>query len=134
MQITLTLDLSHETVDALHALVDALNKNNLKAQATENDTPLSAESKNEEAPAIPAEPAKPDEPTEEVAESPAPAEAVAPADVSFTDVRAKALAYSKKGKQAELKALFAKYGAAKLSDIPEDKLPALMADLEAADG
>ena len=54
--------------------------------------------------------------------------------VSKSDVRAAALVFSKAGKQAVLKEVFAKYGAEKLSDIPEDKYPALMADLEAANG
>lgn len=49
-----------------------------------------------------------------------------------TDVRAVALKLSKAGKQDELKEIFAKYGADKLSGVAESDYPALMKDLEAA--
>jgi len=45
-------------------------------------------------------------------------------------VRAKLAALSQSGKQAEVKALITKYGAEKLSDIPEDKYPDLIKDAE----
>lgn len=51
---------------------------------------------------------------------------------SMTDVRAVALKLSKAGKQTELKEIFAKYGADKLSGVAESDYPALMKDLEAA--
>lgn len=51
---------------------------------------------------------------------------------SMTDVRAVALKLSKAGKQTELKEIFAKYGADKLSGVAESDYPVLMKDLEAA--
>ena len=50
------------------------------------------------------------------------------------EVRAAALKISKAGKQAELKAIFNRYGADKLSGIAETDYPELMKDLEAVNG
>lgn len=41
---------------------------------------------------------------------------------------------SKAGKREELSAIFAKFGGKKLSDIKEEDYPALMKELEAANG
>lgn len=46
-------------------------------------------------------------------------------------VRAKLAKLSQAGKQAEVKALITKFGAKKLTDIPADKYPQLMAEAEA---
>ncbi len=54
--------------------------------------------------------------------------------VSKTDVRAAATVLSKAGKREELSAIFAKFGGKKLSDIKEEDYPALMKELEAANG
>lgn len=43
-----------------------------------------------------------------------------------TDVKAVCLKYSKAGRQEELRAAFAKFGAKKLTEISEDDYPALM--------
>lgn len=53
--------------------------------------------------------------------------------ITKTDVRAVALQISKAGKQKELAAAFAKFGAKKLSDFDamSDKYPALMKELKA---
>ncbi len=53
--------------------------------------------------------------------------------ITKTDVRAVALQISKAGKQKELAAAFAKFGAKKLSDFDAmpDKYPALMKELKA---
>jgi len=49
-------------------------------------------------------------------------------------VRAAATVLSKAGKREELSAIFAKFGGKKLSDIKEEDYPALMKELEAANG
>ena len=72
-----------------------------------------------------------DGPVEEdtAAEEDAPAEEKA-VTITLEEVRAKLAALSQGGKQAEVKALITKYGAQKLSDIPEDKYPDLLKDAE----
>lgn len=52
--------------------------------------------------------------------------------ISLSDVRAVALKLSKAGKQKQLKEIFAKYDAEKLSDIDAENYESLMTDLEAA--
>lgn len=72
------------------------------------------------------------------AESAPKAEPAAPApkaepSVSKTDIRKAALTLSKAGKQQQLQAVFAKYGAEKLSDFTDESIyPQLLQDLEAA--
>jgi hypothetical protein len=127
-QITLTLDLTRETVDALHALVDTLNKKTGKAapdaeQMSFDD--LLAKPPKKKADAKPAEDKGDGNPADAPIHLPA---------ISLTDVRAVALKLSKAGQQAKLKEIFAKYDAKKLSDISEENYPALMADLEAVNG
>jgi len=75
--------------------------------------------------------AEEDVPVEEdtAAEEDAPAEEKA-ATITLEEVRAKLAALSQGGKQAEVKALITKYGAQKLSDIPEDKYQALLKEAE----
>lgn len=53
------------------------------------------------------------------------------AKVSKTDIRAVALKLSKAGKSDELRAIFGKFGAERLSDIKEEDYPAVMAELGA---
>ena len=50
--------------------------------------------------------------------------------ITLETVRARLAALSQNGKQAEVKALISKYGAKKLTEIPADKYPALMAEAE----
>ena len=78
-----------------------------------------------------------DVPVEEdtAAKEDAPVEEDAPAEekavtITLEEVRAKLAALSQGGKQAEVKALITKYGAQKLSDIPEDKYQALLKEAE----
>ena len=47
--------------------------------------------------------------------------------IKLEDVRAVLAEISRKGKTAEMKALLAQFGAKKLSDIPSEKYPALLA-------
>ena len=120
-QITLTLDLTPETLEILNLLINGIDGKTEEKPAKNktSKTKKSAETKEavEETP-------KDDVPwAEDEAE---------PRKIEMADVRAIALKLSKAKKQAELKKIFAKYGATKLSDITEEKYPELMADLEAA--
>ena len=54
-----------------------------------------------------------------------------PATVTRDDVRPLATARIQAGKRDELKALLAKYNAKRVSDVPEDKLAAFAAEMEA---
>jgi hypothetical protein len=49
---------------------------------------------------------------------------------TLEQVRAKLAALTQGGKQAEVKALITKYGAKKLSDIPEERYPELLKNAE----
>lgn len=53
------------------------------------------------------------------------------AEVTLETVRAKLAALMQGGKQAEVKELLKKHGGDKLSDIPEENYPALLAEAEA---
>ena len=54
-----------------------------------------------------------------------------PATVTRDDVRSLATARIQGGKRDELKALLAKYNAKRVSEVPEDKLAAFAAEMEA---
>ena len=134
-QITLTLDLTHEMVNALHALVDALpakmEQISYTNQGVDETTPSEksgASTKEKKEPAKPKNDKAKDTPPADVKTDTPPA-SDAP---SKTDVRAIALKLSKAGKQDVLKKIFAKYDAEKLSGVAESDYPALMKDLEAA--
>ncbi|GIP38332.1 hypothetical protein J31TS4_16120 [Paenibacillus sp. J31TS4] len=86
-------------------------------------------------------PAKAEEP-EQKAEKPEPEIKPAPEEtkpesqsdefaVTVEELRAKASEIAKQGKQADVKALLAKYEAKAVSSIPEDKRAAFMTELEA---
>jgi hypothetical protein len=51
--------------------------------------------------------------------------------IKLEDVRAKLAALSQSGKQKEVKALIEKFGAKKLTDIPQEKYPQLLKEAEA---
>lgn len=53
------------------------------------------------------------------------------AEVTMETVRAKLAALMQGGKQAEVKELLKRHGGDKLSDIPEENYPALLAEAEA---
>lgn len=64
--------------------------------------------------------------------TPAPAPAPAPVKtVTRQDVQAKAIQLMDAGKQDQLQQLLTKYGVPALPSVPDDKLAAFMADLEA---
>lgn len=51
--------------------------------------------------------------------------------IALEDVRAKLAALSQSGKQQQVKALVNKYGASKLTDIPQEKYGEILKDAEA---
>lgn len=130
-QITLTLDLTPETLEILKLLTTASNgKTDVPAPDPDQSASVGTESGKDKKTAKKTaakdkKPAANDTPTETEEETP---------KISLTDVRAVALKLSKAGKQAQLKEIFAKYGATKLSDISEEHYGDLMADLEEANG
>jgi hypothetical protein len=137
-QLTLTLDLSHETVDALHALVDRLSGTN-KPETTKQEFDAIEEQEDKIIPSkkTGARNTKGVKDTKDEKASTASEEKESsenPPKISLTDVRAVALLLSKAGKQSVLKEIFAKYGAEKLSDISEDNYAELLADLEETNG
>lgn len=144
-QITLTLDLTPETLEILKLLTPAAKVTTGDAapdpeQLTFDDldtgkdkAPAKKSTRKDKKAAAPKEtPAEPDETADAPDTEAAETEDATPA-ISLTDVRAVALKLSKAGKQAKLKEIFAKYGAAKLSDISEEYYADLMVDLEVAD-
>uniref|UniRef100_A0AAU8AZV2 rRNA biogenesis protein rrp5 n=1 Tax=Dulem virus 37 TaxID=3145755 RepID=A0AAU8AZV2_9CAUD len=130
-QITLTLDLTPETLEILKLLASASNgKTDVPSSEPDQLTSVDTESSKDKKPAKKTaakdkKPATKDASPETEDEAPA---------ISLTDVRAVALKLSKAGKQAQLKEIFAKYGATKLSDISAEHYGDLMADLEEANG
>ena len=124
-QITVTLDLTNEALDAIRLLTDALNKKT-------PETPYGQTSLFDQ----PEEPTAKKEKTSRAAKpkAEAPEAKAEPPAITFTDLRAKALAFSQNERQAELKALLDKYGIKKLSELPEEKFAAFLADVEAANG
>lgn len=132
-QVTFTLDLTPENIAILCEVLPQFASGSIGTT-----TPETTESKAapKAAPAAPkAKPTAKTEspaPTAETTAKEEPAEKKDAPAVSKTDVRAMALALSKAGKQDELKEIFAKYGAVKLSGVAEDDYPALMEDLVAA--
>lgn len=116
MQITLTLDLTAENLDKLKVFCQETGA-----------APAQAEKKAAKAEPAKAEAAKPEpekkaEP-EKTADEKKTEEKAA---LTLTDVRAVALKLSKAGKSDALKEIFAKFGATKLSEVPEDKYAELM--------
>ena len=132
-QITMTFDLTPETLEILKLLTGASTD---KTEKTGKDAPepeqltfddLDSGKDKKPAKKTAAKDKKAAAPKEEPAEE----KDDAP-EITLTDVRAVALKLSKAGKQKLLKEIFAKYGAEKLSDIAAEHYADLMADLEAA--
>jgi len=150
-QITITLDLTPETLDALHALVNALpakreripytnqyvdEKTTGESVPTEKtDTPAKGKDKPASAPAKNKQKAAPAADDSTKANPPAGSTPETPPTgetPTKTDVRALALKLSKAGKQDVIKKIFGKYGADKLSGVAEEHYPELMEDLVTA--
>lgn len=131
-QITMTFDLTPETLEVLKLLAGAsTDKTEKTGKAAPEPEQLSFDDLNSGKDKKPAKKtatkdkkaAAPKEDAEEKDDAP---------EITLTDVRAVALKLSKAGKQKLLKEIFAKYGAEKLSDIAAEHYADLMADLEAA--
>ncbi len=125
-QITLTLDLTPETLEILKLLTGAsTEKAGVEIQDAgetgKDKSPAKKTARKDKKPAAKETPAEPE--PDETEEAP---------EITLTDVRAVALKLSKAGKQKQLKEIFAKYGADKLSEIDAKDYGDLMADLEAA--
>lgn len=125
-QITITLDLTPETLEILKLLTGASTEKTDAAaedagETGKDKTPAKKTARKDKKPA-----------TKETPAEPAPDETEEAAEITLTDVRAVALKLSKAGKQKQLKEIFAKYGADKLSEIDAKDYDDLMADLEAA--
>lgn len=136
-QITVTFDLTPETLEILKLLTSASKvKSGDATPEAEQQTFDDLDAGKDKGPAKKStrkdkKAAAPKETPDELADAPE-AEDDAP-EISLTDVRAVALKLSKAGKQTTLKEIFAKYGGAKLSDISKEHYADLMEDLEAAD-
>lgn len=141
-QITVTLDLTAETLEVLKLLIPqasgkstAVKSDDVPGQMTleefvkDNPEESEATGKDKKPAKRAAAKDKKAAPKEAPAEEEKPASAPAP-EVTLTDVRSVALKLSKAGRQKELKEIFAKYGADKLSGIAAENYAALLADLE----
>lgn len=123
MKITITIDTCAENFDDLRKFLDAMESVPI---APGDETPAGAPSfevvspKTPEAFPEPQAEAKPQAKTKPVDEQP---------KITAQDVKAVCLKLSKAGKQAELKAAFAKFGGKKLSDIAESDFGALLEEL-----
>ncbi len=120
MQITFTIEATPENIEKLKVFCTEekvqLPSKNTKAKIAkkadtpaEDNPPLNMETANEEAP-----------------------ESSSTPEINKSDVRAVALKLSKAGKSNVLKEIFAKFGAEKLGDVPEDKYSELMRELVSA--
>lgn len=126
MQITLTLDLTAENLDKLKVFCQETGAAPA-AKTTEKKATVKTTTKPETTTK-----------TEATEEAPQATERkAAPGDnkdieqkaVTLTDVRAVALKLSKAGKSGVLKEIFAKFGATKLSEVPEENYAELMEEL-----
>ncbi|KMM56653.1 hypothetical protein ACH95_17150 [Bacillus glycinifermentans] len=112
---------------AIQALANALDKVEVvwdsKAVAQETEETPQVETP-------PTEDVKEEPSTQEVEETPNQEEEETPA-ISKEVVRDKLAALAQEGKQAEVKKLFAKFGAKKLSEVPAEKYAELLKHAEA---
>lgn len=132
-QITMTFDLTPETLEILKLLAGAsTDKTEKTGKAAPELEQLSFDDLDSGKDKKPAKKtAAKDKKAAAPKEEPAEEKDDAP-EITLTDVRAVALKLSKAGKQKLLKEIFAKYDAEKLSDIAAEHYADLMADLEAA--
>lgn len=117
MKITVTMDLTSENLDKLRALLPDAQ---VSPQSAEFDSPSESTVEQQQP---------------EVKNDPEP-ESQEEQKITKTDIRTVALKLSKAGKQKELAAIFAKFGAKKLSDFDDrpGDYPALMKELVSANG
>ncbi len=131
--------------DSLRALAQALATDETPEPAPKPPKKAKPSPRKEVAPEpvveeVPEEVKTPEPVTEEVAPESSPTqEDVAPEPepeppvkaITFEELRGAMASKSQKGKKAEVKALLSKYGAEKLSDIPVESYPEVMAEVEA---
>lgn len=120
MQITLTIDLTAENLEKLKAFCGET--------ATAPAQPAKAERAPKAERTAKAEPAPAKDGSADPAESGS-AAATETKPATKTDVRALALKLSKAGRHDALKEIFAKFGATKLSEVPDDRYDELMKEL-----
>mgnify|MGYP007121847518 CR=1 FL=1 len=120
MQITFTIEATPENIEKLKVFCTE-EKVQFPAKNTKAKTSKKADTPTEDNPPFDMEAAN-----EELPESSGTPE------ISKSDVRAVALKLSKAGKSNVLKEIFAKFGAEKLGDVPEDKYSELMRELVSA--
>lgn len=113
MKITITIDTCAENFDDLRKFLAAMESVPI---APGDETPADVPSFEVISPKTP-EPQAETKPVDE------------PPKITAQDVKAVCLKLSKAGKQAELKAAFAKFGGKKLSDIAESDFGALLEEL-----
>lgn len=139
MEITVNIN-AIEIVAAINKLAEAIERGGTtalapvpKAEPKAKTEPKAAPATkvNTEPKAIPKEEPKAEPAPKE--EQPKPEPKAAPKEeptYTLVQVREKLAALSRSGKQAQVKALIEKFGAAKLSDIKEEDYAALMAEAE----
>lgn len=113
MQITLTLDLTAENLDKLKVFCQETGAVSTPAQTEKKTTTKATKTEPKQEPEQKSESEKKEEPKA----------------LTLTDVRAVALKLSKAGKSDVLKEIFAKFGATKLSEVPEENYAELMEEL-----
>lgn len=104
-----------ELMAAILALAEALPQMGIGAAVKENAKLITTEAKQME------------KPSEEIVQ---PVTTEVANKVAIEDVRSKLATLSQAGKQKEVKALINKFGAKKLTEIPEDKYPQLLKEAE----
>ena len=112
MQITITCELTARNLEILRQLCDDTPADVKIAPISETVSDHPCENPFPEPSKEPDPPKKPEAPK-----------------LTAADVKAVCLKFSKAGRQAELKAAFAKFGAKKLTEISEDDYPALLEEL-----
>lgn len=128
MQITLTLDLTAENLEKLKVFCEDTGATPAKPEKKAPAKTTKAQAKPEPEKQEEKEEPKTTEPEKKEEQKPAKTEEKA---ITLTDVRAVALKLSKAGKSAVLKDIFAKFGATKLSEVPEENYEELMQELTA---
>lgn len=117
MQITLTLDLTAKNLDKLKVFCQETGAASTPAQTEKKTTTKAAKTEPKQ------------EPKQELKQQAEPEKKEEQKALTLTDVRAVALKLSKAGKSDTLKEIFAKFGATKLSEVPEENYAELMEEL-----